>query len=98
MPKCPNCGLPTKRTQDWACQWCGHPLLSKSYPKIPKTYNQLKEERLYKQESPVAPEPEAEPVAEQEPEPEPEPEPEEPEPTEEEPETEELVESSQPGM
>ncbi|MFC1893981.1 hypothetical protein ACFLYR_08210 [Chloroflexota bacterium] len=51
MPDCPNCGQPTKRTEDSACQWCGYPLLSKSYRKIPKTYKQLKEERLYKQES-----------------------------------------------
>ena len=50
-PKCPNCGLPTKRTEDWACQWCGYPLLSDSYKKIPKTYKQLKEERLYKRRS-----------------------------------------------
>ena len=51
MPNCPNCGQPTKRTEDWACQWCGYPLLSKSYGKIPKTYKQLTAERLYKQES-----------------------------------------------
>ncbi|MFC2069361.1 hypothetical protein ACFLTP_10215 [Chloroflexota bacterium] len=50
MPKCPNCGLPTKRTEDWACQSCGHPLLSESYEKVPKTYEQLRKERLQKQE------------------------------------------------
>lgn len=49
MPNCPNCGQPTKRTEDWACQWCGYPLLSKSYSKIPKTYKQLKEERSHEQ-------------------------------------------------
>ncbi len=43
MPKCLNCGQITERTEDWACQWCGHPLLSKSYKKISKTYRQLKE-------------------------------------------------------
>ncbi len=43
MPKCLNCGRITERTEDWACQWCGHPLLSKSYKKISKTYRQLKE-------------------------------------------------------
>jgi DNA-directed RNA polymerase subunit RPC12/RpoP len=43
MPKCSNCGRTTERTEDWACQWCGHPLLSKSYKKISKTYKQLKE-------------------------------------------------------
>jgi len=53
MPKCPNCGQTTARTEDWACQWCGYPLLSESYEKIPKTYRQLKEEKLYKQEPPV---------------------------------------------
>ena len=53
MRKCPNCGQPTARTEDWACQLCGYPLLSKSYKKIPKTYKQVKEERLYKQE-PIA--------------------------------------------
>ncbi|MFC2016251.1 hypothetical protein ACFLUF_00895, partial [Chloroflexota bacterium] len=62
MQKCPNCGQETARTMDWACQWCGYPLSSKSYKKIPKTYKQLKEEGLYKQKPPVtsevAPEPE----------------------------------------
>ena len=51
MPKCPNCGRETARTEDWACQWCGYPLLSESYKKIPKTFKQLKEERLHKVES-----------------------------------------------
>ena len=95
MPKCPNCGQTTARTEDWACQWCGYPLFSKSYEKIPKTYKQLQEERLYEQEPTVSeeaePVPEPEPVLEPEPvselepvsEPEPAPEPEpalEPEP------------------
>ncbi len=53
MPNCPNCGLPTKRTEDWACQLCGHPLLSKSFKQIPKTYKQVQEERLRKQDSPL---------------------------------------------
>ena len=48
MPKCPNCGQPTARTEDWACQWCGYPLMSGSYKKIPKTYRELKEEGLHK--------------------------------------------------
>ena len=47
MPKCPNCGLETLRTEDWACQWCGYPPLSSAYKMIPKTYKQLKQERLY---------------------------------------------------
>ena len=47
MPNCPNCGQPTKRTEDWACYLCAYPLLSKSYRKIPKTYKQLKEERAH---------------------------------------------------
>ena len=86
MPKCPNCGQTTARTGDWACQWCGYPLLSNSYKKIPKTYKQLKEENLPKPRAPVGDEPEPEPesvaelepepVAELEPEPKPEPEPE----------------------
>ena len=46
MPRCPNCGQKTSRTQDWACPWCGYPLLSGSYREIPKTYEELKEERL----------------------------------------------------
>ncbi len=45
MPSCPNCGRKTLRTLDWACQWCGYPLLSKSYKKIDKTYKELQEER-----------------------------------------------------
>ena len=79
MQKCPNCGQTAERTEDWACQWCGYPLLSKSYKKIPKTYRQLKEEILDKQKPPEpepVPEPEPEPVPEPEPEPEPVPEPE----------------------
>ncbi len=81
MRRCPNCGQTAERTEDWACQWCGYPLLSKSYKKIPKTYQQLKGE---KPPEPVAepqpePEPAPEPVAEPEPKPEPVPEP-EPEP------------------
>jgi len=84
MPKCPNCGQETARTEDWVCQLCGYPLLSKSYRKIPKTYRQLQEEKphkTYEQESSVreepepAPEPEPEPVPQPEPVPEPEPEP-----------------------
>jgi len=46
MKNCPNCGRPTLRTEDWACQWCGYPLLSRSYQKIPKTYREIKEEAL----------------------------------------------------
>ena len=45
MQNCPNCGQPTARTEDWVCQWCGYPLLSRAYRKIPKTYKQLQEER-----------------------------------------------------
>jgi len=78
--QCPNCGRTTERTEDWACQWCGYPLLSESYQKIPKTYKQLKEEKLYKQKPPEL---EAELIAEPEPELAPEPQPEpivEPEP------------------
>ena len=44
MPRCPNCGQNTERTQDWACPWCGYPLLSGIYRKIDKTYRQLREE------------------------------------------------------
>ena len=45
MPRCPNCGRDTLRTEDWACQWCGHPLLSSAFKRIPKTYRELQEER-----------------------------------------------------
>ena len=84
MRRCPNCGRPTERTEDWACQWCGYPLISRSYRKIPKTYRQLKGEKPPEPTpEPVpepAPEPTSEPVPEPKPEPVPEPEP-EPEPT-----------------
>ncbi len=43
MPRCPHCGQQTSRTKDWACQWCGYPLLLKSYREIPMTYQELKE-------------------------------------------------------
>jgi hypothetical protein len=48
MPKCHNCGRETFRTEDWACLWCGHPLLFGPFKKIEKTYKQVKEERLDK--------------------------------------------------
>ncbi len=69
MPKCPNCRQETARTEDWACQLCGYPLLSESYRKIPKTYRQLQEEKqhkTYEQESSAREEPE--PASEPEPE------------------------------
>ena len=59
MGKCPNCGRVTARTQDWACQWCGYPLLSGFYKKIPKTFRQLKEEEPHEPESSAGEEPEA---------------------------------------
>ena len=84
MPDCPNCGRSTMRTEDWACRYCGYPLLSGSYKKVDKTYRQLKQEEGDGQVAPVvearppapepAPEPEPEMAAEPEPEPEPEPE------------------------
>ncbi|MBI2832135.1 MAG: hypothetical protein HYX79_07760 [Chloroflexi bacterium] len=46
MPRCPNCGRETARTEDWACQWCGYPLPRGSYKIIPMTYKQLREEML----------------------------------------------------
>lgn len=48
MPKCHNCGRETMRTEDWACLWCGHPLLYGPFKRIEKTYKQLKGERLYR--------------------------------------------------
>ena len=75
MPRCPNCGQKTSRTQDWACPWCGYPLVSGSYREIPKTYEELKAERLQQAavvevEAEAVVEPEPEPVAEVEVEPE----------------------------
>jgi hypothetical protein len=103
MPKCPNCGLETLRTEDWACQWCGYPLISNSYKKIPKTYHQLKQESLHDSKPAPEPEPELEPETEVTPEakeesaPEPEPEVEPvPEPElEPEPETEATPEAKE---
>ena len=46
MAKCPNCGQSTERTQDWACQWCGYPLVSGSFRQMSKTYQEAKAERL----------------------------------------------------
>jgi len=66
MPKCPNCGQETARTSDWACQWCGYPLLLKAYKSIPKTYKELKEERLRKPEREEVPQPVPEPAPEPE--------------------------------
>lgn len=66
MARCPNCGRETARTTDWACQWCGYPLLSGSYKKIPKTYRELKEERQPQPLVVEEAEPEPVPVAESE--------------------------------
>ena len=68
MAKCHNCGRETLRTEDWACKWCGHPLLYGSFKKIDKTYRQLKEERLNKtvREEKIIQEPEMEPEIEKE--------------------------------
>lgn len=60
------------RTEDWACQWCGYPLVSNSFGKIEKTYRQLKEERLHKPEEEPGPEREIEQIEVPEPEEEPE--------------------------
>ena len=74
MSSCPNCGRNTARTKDWACQWCGYPLLSGRFKKIPKTFKQLRDEELrqsseVKGEPVPVPEPEPEPVPDPEPEP-----------------------------
>jgi uncharacterized Zn finger protein (UPF0148 family) len=53
MRKCPNCAQATAKTKDWACPWCGYPLLSEKYGEIPKTYKQLQEEKRRKQQSPL---------------------------------------------
>ncbi|OGN98181.1 MAG: hypothetical protein A2Y89_02380 [Chloroflexi bacterium RBG_13_51_18] len=87
MAACPNCGRQTLRTKDWACQWCGYPLVSRAYKKIDKTYRELQEERnLTARMTQPEEEPEFEPEREPEPKPAPEPEPEpapesEPKPT-----------------
>jgi len=64
MPKCPNCERETKRTTDWACQWCGYPLLSESYETIPKTFQQFKDEALQKAKPEREPDSEAGPESE----------------------------------
>ena len=68
MRRCPNCDQATERTEDWACPWCGYPLLSDSFKKMPKTYRQLKEEGLQRQKPAAEEEAEAEPVLETKPE------------------------------
>ena len=78
MAACPNCGRQTLRTKDWACQWCGYPLISRAFKTIDKTFKELQEERslnIDAAESGLEPESESEYEPEYEPEPEPEPEP-----------------------
>ncbi len=83
MAHCPNCGLSTSRTKDWACQWCGYPLVSGMYSKTSKTFAELKQERegeatstalLVEAEQDLEPEPETHQVIETEAIPTPEPE------------------------
>jgi hypothetical protein len=57
MKACPNCGRATQRTKDWACQWCGYPLLSGGYKILPETYAELKAKRKYEEKPAVIPEP-----------------------------------------
>ena len=79
MPACPNCGRQTLRTKDWACQWCGYPLISRAYKKLDKTFKEIQEERSFALRAALPePEPESEFDLEAEPElvPEPAPEPE----------------------
>jgi ribosomal protein L37E len=45
MASCPNCGRQTLRTKDWACQWCGYPLISRAFKVIDKTFKELQAER-----------------------------------------------------
>ena len=74
MPSCPNCGRQTLRTKDWACQWCGYPLVSRAFKKIDKTFKELQEERsLTSRSAQSEEEEEFEPEYTPEPEPEPEP-------------------------
>jgi hypothetical protein len=77
MAACPNCGRQTLRTKDWACQWCGYPLISRAFKVIDKTYKELQEERNLNSMT-VDADIDAEPGYEEDtaPEPEPEPEPE----------------------
>jgi hypothetical protein len=71
------------RTKDWACQWCGYPLVSGIYGKTSKTFAELKQERegeavstalLVETEPTAEPESETDQVVEAESEPAPEPE------------------------
>jgi hypothetical protein len=70
MAACPNCGRQTLRTKDWACQWCGYPLISRAFKKIDKTFKELQEERnLALKSEEAGPEPELEVRPEPEPRP-----------------------------
>ena len=107
MTKCPNCGRSTMRTKDWACKWCGYPLISGSYPVTPETFAELrgrKEQELASVTPEIKPEPNAKPASEPNQDTEleagvkSEPEPEqqiEPGASKEEPEPEETVEQSE---
>src|SRR4030042_491696 len=80
MAACPNCGRQTLRTKDWACQWCGYPLISRAFKTIDKTFKELQEERSlstkYEEaETDPVPEPEVEAETQQNPDPDPPPEP-----------------------
>jgi len=66
MRECPNCGQPAARTEDWACQWCAYPLVSESYEKMPKTYKELKKEKLTGQKLPETKLPKREPLVREE--------------------------------
>lgn len=50
MPKCPNCGLKAEITRDWACRWCGYPLISR-YSTKERTKREAEEAKKAREET-----------------------------------------------
>ena len=50
MPKCPNCGLKAEITRDWACRWCGYPLISR-YSTKERTKREAEETKKTREET-----------------------------------------------
>jgi predicted nucleic acid-binding Zn-ribbon protein len=51
MLKCSNCGQKAEITKDWACRWCGYPLISRAYNKEKAKQEAIEAKEKAKQEA-----------------------------------------------
>lgn len=51
MLKCPNCSQNAEITKDWACRWCGYPLISKAFAEEKARQEAIEAKEKAKQEA-----------------------------------------------